>query len=452
MKPFAYFIFPLLLLAACKAAGPAGSPVRAIVSGVAWFDRDNNEVNAHGACIVKENDLYYLFGEYKTDTSNAFVGFACYSSSDLVDWTFEKLVLPRQADGLLGPGRVGERPKVMKSPSTGEFVMYMHCDNLGYTDQYIGYATCPTVNGDYEFRGPLLTGDGKPVRKWDMGAFQDSDGRGYLLTHSGFIYSLSDDYRSVDSIVVQDVVHGESPAIFKHNGTYYWLFSNLTSWERNDNFYMTATSLTGPWTKQGLIAPEGKRTWNSQTTFILPLDTMFMFMGDRWSYPVQGSAATYVWQPVTISPDGLLMPEFHQAWRPWEDVDILLDEVKTLEWNGNWKAAGKSFTTKEAGASMTASLRGRQVALYGVSTPVSGYASLTIIDGNGQEVVSTILDFYSQYETSGIKFLSPVLENGNHTVRVEALGRHSSSQDKRGNHFGSTDDYVTITGISYVRP
>ncbi len=89
---------------------------KAIVSGVSWFDQNNQEVNAHGGCVVKEGDKYYLFGEYKSDTINAFTGFSCYSSSDMVNWKFEKIVLPVQENGLLGPNRIGERVKVMKSP------------------------------------------------------------------------------------------------------------------------------------------------------------------------------------------------------------------------------------------------------------------------------------------------------------------------------------------------
>ena len=38
------------------------------------------------------------------------------SSSDLTNWQFERVVLPVQKDGILGPNRVGERAKVMKCP------------------------------------------------------------------------------------------------------------------------------------------------------------------------------------------------------------------------------------------------------------------------------------------------------------------------------------------------
>ena len=319
-----------LALAACCAHGAIqDKSMDAIHSGVAWYDDRGAMVSAHGAGIIKEGDRFYLFGEFKRDHSNEFNGFSCYSSADLMNWKFENIALPVQPDGRLGPNRVGERPKVMKCPKTGEFVMYMHSDDINYKDPAVGYATSPTINGTYTFQGTLLNG-GKPVKKWDMGVFQDDDGAGYLITHSGSLFKLADDYQSITKQVVKDMTHGcEAPAIFKREGLYYWLGSDLTSWERNDNYYFTAKSLTGPWEKQGIFAPKGKLTWNTQSTFVLPIagseTTTFMFMGDRWAHPRQNSAATYVWQPLQFDAAGKLsLPEFHANWKP---------DTKTGRWS-----------------------------------------------------------------------------------------------------------------------
>ena len=96
---------------------------------------------------MKDGSRYYLFGEKHSDTSNAFAGFTCYSSHDLYNWKFERVALPVQPSGKLGPNRVGERVKVMKCPTTGEYVMYMHVDTLGYKDQFVGYATANSITG-----------------------------------------------------------------------------------------------------------------------------------------------------------------------------------------------------------------------------------------------------------------------------------------------------------------
>ena len=309
-----YLLFLLFLL---LKAGTATAQNNLVVNGIPWFDDKGNIVNAHGACIVEENGRYYLFGEWKSDKSNAFPGFSCYSSDDLVNWKFENIVLRVQPEGILGPNRVGERVKVMKCPKTGEYIMLMHADDMGYKDPYIGLATCKTIAGDYQLQGPLLY-KGQPVKRWDMGTFQDTDGKGYLLIHHGPVYRLSDDYRSIEAEVAHIKGMGESPAMFKKNGVYFMLTSNLTSWEKNDNFYFTAPQIEGPWTKQGLFCPEGKLTYNSQSTFVFPLkcgnDTIPMFMGDRWSYPHQASAATYVWMPLQVDGTKISIPEYWQAW------------------------------------------------------------------------------------------------------------------------------------------
>ena len=124
MKKFYFGLLLPLLLVSSFCLGQ--EQLSAITSGIPWYDQNHNPVNAHGAGIIKDGGKYWLFGEYKSDTSNAFPGFGCYSSEDLVNWKFERVVLPVQKDGILGPNRVGERVKVMRCPKTGEYVMLMH--------------------------------------------------------------------------------------------------------------------------------------------------------------------------------------------------------------------------------------------------------------------------------------------------------------------------------------
>jgi len=435
---------------------------KAINSGIAWFDQFNNEVNAHGVCIVEEGGKYYLFGEYKTDSTNVFNGFACYSSTDLMNWEFEKIALPPQTDGLLGPNRIGERVKVMKCPETGEFVMYMHTDDLKYNDPHIGYATCKTINGDYQFQGALLY-DGNPIRRWDMGTFQDTNGKGYLLIHHGIIYELSSDYKSAKRIVASGQKSGESPAMFKSNGVYFWLSSNLTSWERNDNFYLTATSLEDPWIMKGTFAPVGTLTWNSQCSFVLPVtngkDTLFMYMGDRWSFPKQGSAATHVWQPITVKGDSMSIPNFMESWHTnpanakWDAVELKRKSIKATEQHtqGNWEIKNGVKTSGAKGSVATYTFSGRQAGIKAVSNNTSGYARLIIKNSKNKKVINTIVDFYSKYEYSSLKFLSPLMEKDQYTLSIEVMGEHGVWTDKRKNIFGSTGNYIRIEDVFAVK-
>jgi len=443
----------------------------AIDSGSPWLDDQGNVINAHGAGIIKDNGKYYLFGERHSDTSNAFTAFSCYSSVDLLSWKLEGQVLPMQPNGILGPNRVGERAKVMKCPSTGEYVMFMHTDNLTYTDEAVAYATSATINGAYSFKGALQF-NGASIARWDMGTFQDTDGSGYILANGGDVYKLAADYHSAASMVAASVsTGGESPAMFKAGNVYFFLFSNKTSWERNDNYYYTATSIAGPWTNRGLFAPSGTLTWNSQTTFVLPVvgsgATTYMFMGDRWSYPRQGSAATSVWQPLAVSGTTLSMPAFNEAWKvnpitgAWSavgatgtSIDDSVDGagVNQFNYTGAWAhLTGGGFNNTESrsaatGDTVSIAFVGTQIKLYGVANTDGGYGSFTLVDGSGGTVASGTIDFYSKYRDTAheLEFASPLLKTGSYTLKLTVLGDHSNWSDKAGDQFGSTGNYVSI--------
>lgn len=428
-----------------------------IYNGIPWFDDQGNIVNAHGACIVEDQGRYWLFGEYKSDYSNAFSGFSCYSSEDLVHWKFERIVLPIQQNGILGPNRVGERVKVMKCPQTGEYIMLMHSDNMEYRDPYIGLATSPTINGEYTLHGPILY-NGKPIKRWDMGTFQDSDGTGYLLIHHGPIYRLSDDYRSITAQVANVKGLGESPAMFHKDGLYYLLSSRLTSWEKNDNFYFTAPRIEGPWTRQGLFCPKGSLTYNSQTTFVFPLkrdnNTIPLFMGDRWSFPRQASAATYVWLPLQTKGTHLSIPTYYACW----DVNTLQPSDPTAAGKRQptrkitrkgkgWNEESGLLSSNQTGDYLATTCDGSRMAITGESTPHGGYAKISLLDGKRDTVYSSLVDFYSKQSERGIRFITPRMPASDYTLLIEVTGIRPTWTDKSKKLFGTDNSFVRIGPI-----
>ena len=437
----------------------------AIYSGIPWYDQHGNVVSAHGGSIIKEKKLVYFFGEAHTDTSNAFVGFNCYSSNDLYNWKFEKIALPVQASGKLGPNRVGERPKVMKNPKTGEFIMYMHVDTLGYKDQFVGYAVSKNITGPYQFQGALLF-NGKPIKKWDMGTFQDDDGKGYLLTHGGVIHQLSDDYKSIVAETNRQIASGfESPALFRKGGTYYFIGSHLTSWEKNDNYYYTSKSLSGPWIARGLIAPKDQLTWNSQSTFVLKIagskDTAYLFMGDRWSYPRQLSAATYVWQPFKFYGDSISLPSYLDAWNIDLKTGLTVEknsiyqtiehDDKQIQYIGDWARsvveALPVSRSKAENASCSFTFHGTQIGLQTVVLPDNGYANIILTDKNGKVVVKNLIDMYSKVPAARIVFLSPVLPKAEYKLTISTAGERPNWTDKKKISYGSTANNITISKL-----
>jgi hypothetical protein len=342
----------------------------------------------------------------------------------------------------------------------------MHADTLGYTNQFIGYATSKTITGPYTFKGALLY-NGKPIRKWDMGSFKDKDGSGYILIHGGEIYKLSEDYKSVSEQVNKNFTSGfESPALFRKDSIYYFLGSHLTSWERNDNDYYTSTSLRGPWTYHGIFAPVNTLTWNSQTSFVLPIegskDTTFLFMGDRWSFPKQASAATYVWQPLVVSGFSVSIPDYREAWQINTSTGVVLSarvgkkiientDNSFIRYSGNWQQQIFDTVTVNScdakNAYFKVKFKGPQIGFYALASPDGGYASVLLQNSKGKTVLSSIVDTYCKYPVATLKFLSPVLVKDNYILTVTVLGEHSSWSDKKRSDYGSTGNFIYLDKV-----
>jgi len=307
-----------------------------LATGITWMDDQGKPVNAHGGGINREGDTFYLSGEHFTydasatyDQNNDFKAFAMYSTTDFVRWKFERKILERQASGELGPNRIGERPHIIKCPATGEYVLIAHAGSIDYqTDKEAVYATSATINGTYAYRGPLKDAGGALIVHSDMSAYVDG-ADAYVLTESGHVYKLTSDCHAwTTHTSYSAMANMESPTVFKAGGTYFWLMSTKTGWRANDNEYATAPAITGPWTRRGLIAPMGERTWLSQSTCVLPIvgasGTVYLYQGDHWAGTEDTTGATagknnslasYVFQPLVVSGTSLSMPKYLAAWK-----------------------------------------------------------------------------------------------------------------------------------------
>ncbi|KXJ87852.1 galactan 1,3-beta-galactosidase [Microdochium bolleyi] len=311
-----------------------------IVPGATWTATNTGKhVQAHGAGIIKVGSTFYMIGEDKTD-GTFFQNINCYSSTNLVEWTYVGALLSRTGSGDLGPNRVVERPKVIFNQSTGKYVLYMHIDSSNYGEAKVGVATGDSVCGQYSYRGSW-----RPLgfESRDQGLFQDTDGKAYLLTEdrqNGLrINALTSDYLNTTgtSSVYRWNEKIESPAILKQGGYYFMFGSLLTGWDPNDNVYSYATSLSGPWSSWKNFAPSGSKTFNSQTTYILPLSsTTAIYMGDRW-HSTNLMRSTYIWLPLAISGNSVTMAD-QVNWTP---------NVA----GGTW-AAGPSETSPEGEAAV----------------------------------------------------------------------------------------------------
>jgi hypothetical protein len=381
------FIFPLSCLFVTAMQITVSAKPETIEPGVIWRDTDGNVIQAHAGGILKEGNKYFWFGEDKT-TGSLFQNVKCYSSFDLKRWKFESNAITRQETGDLRPNRIIERPKVLYNGATKKYVMYMHLDSPDYKDARVGVATSSRITGPYTYlKGfrPL----GRQSR--DMTLFQDTDGSGYLLFEDrerGLVVSrLSADYLNVaeEMSVLQRPM--ESPAILHVGNLYYVLGSGLTGWDTNPNFYATSPSLRGPWSEFKQIAPDSPNTFNSQTTFLLPVKgdqgTSYIYLGDRWKKEALWDSR-YVWIPIVINgPTMTLAPN-----EPWT-LDVKSGKTGKLSWTpplpeGDYQiseaGSGRVLTVQGSTERLGATLGGgnQTTGLIWHLTPSHGFYSIEV--------------------------------------------------------------------------
>ena len=328
-----------LTAAALATVAVAGAGQEFIEPGRPWLDDRGKHIQAHGGAIIRHADAWYWFGEDRSpdnDPNRRHV--ACYSSKDLVNWTFRNQVLRLADPENFGPEWLLERPKVFHNAKTGKFVMYMHIDGRISPDHWsrysiarVGIATCDTVGGDYQYLRsfrPL----GKESR--DIGQFIDDDGTPYLIfesrpTKGFYIAALPDDYLDVAREVcfIQAPLEGET--IVRYEGLYYLIGSHLTGLWPNANKYATAERLEGPWSEFKDFAPPETNTYGSQSTNLLKVvgtkQTTVIFLGDMWR-PYELPDSRYLWYPLKIGGGELRIEPRQWMPGPWR-IDVATGEV-----------------------------------------------------------------------------------------------------------------------------
>ena len=347
--------------------------------GEFWPDSLGVHINAHGGGVLFHEGIYYWFGEHKiegTAGNNAEVGVQVYSSTDLYQWKNEGIALEVSDDPTsdIARGCILERPKVIYNRQTGKFVMWFHLEikSSGYSSARSGVAVADQPTGPYHFihsvrpdagfwpanvpdpfKKPLdaaeqaqlegLEFPGNPVPHYppellfrrdfavgqmarDMNLFVDDDGAAYHIYSSeenGTLHlsRLSDDYLQSGGTYVRlfPARFHEAPGLMKQRGKYFLISSGCTGWDPNAARLSVADSIWGPWKELGNpcrgSTEQIERTFNSQSTFILPVagrDDAYIFMADRWN-PANAIDGRYIWLPIQFE-DGVPFLEWKDRW------------------------------------------------------------------------------------------------------------------------------------------
>lgn len=353
--------------AAALAAGPARAAVRpaglanaGLENGGLWPDDHGVHVNAHGGGLLRDGDRWYWFGEHKTPGeggNTARVGVHAYSSTDLVRWRDEGIALAVSSDpsSEITRGCILERPKVLRDPASGRFVMWFHLElkGQGYGAARAGVAVAERIAGPYRFlrsgrvnpgiwpvdataadkadaMSPLVRDQPGGQMARDMTLFVDAEGAAWHVYSSEENRSLQaarlrPDLTAHDGHYARLLPGGgnEAPAIFRARGRYYMITSGLTGWAPNPARSFVADRIEGPWTPLGNpvrgTPAQQATTFGGQSTFVLPVPMRdgaerFVFMADIWR-PKNAIDGRYVWLPIEWEGDRPIL-HWRDRWSP----------------------------------------------------------------------------------------------------------------------------------------
>lgn len=305
-------------------------------------DQNGEIVHAHGGQILFEDGWYYLIGESRVGRAKV----ACYRSKDLVSWEFRNNILtldspvqkhPQMVSDLrlevegraasIGSGCNIERPKVLRNPQTGQYVMWMHWELPDdYSEARCAVAVSDAIDGEYTYLGSF-----RPIGHMsrDCTLFQDDDGTAYFISSSRenldtHIYRLSADYLTIDRLerILWPGQQREAPTLFKRNGWYILLTSACTGWAPNQGSYAFSKTPGGDWSQRRDFG-DGT-TFRSQPTWVLPVHNArtgandYWYLGDRWGGKDGYFTSQYVLLPIRFASD----TELYLDWR--EEIELPL--------------------------------------------------------------------------------------------------------------------------------
>ena len=250
------------------------------------------------------------------------IGVSCYSSKDVVNWKYEGLALKADetnAESIIHPSKVLERPKVLYNEKTKKFVMWFHADTADYVYAGVGVAISDTPCGPFTFLGAK-----QPNRQdsRDMTLFQDNDGAAYLLHSKDWnktlnIARLTKDYLDTDGFYISVLVdqEREAPAIWYRDNKYYMMTSGCTGWNYNSALLAESPMLLGQWKLiDNPCEGEGYRqTFKGQSTYVFRVGNKEYLMLDHW-VPSDLKTSGYSILPITYDECGNVIVHWTDEW------------------------------------------------------------------------------------------------------------------------------------------
>ena len=261
----------LMALGLWCVASTAFAAYQTITNDVWWLDNNGNPIMAQSGGISKWGNTYYWYGleyaemapYYKSGTvntsSSTFVAINCYSSTDLVHWTFQNQVVNTSTAGVgSNPGWVGRMGQVAYNSSNNQYVIWVEA--LGGQACF----TCSTPTGNFVLNNVqgTITNVYYGPGAGDCTIFDDVDhgGTPYFICSDphgrqhAYVCPLGANYLTIGDATQIDDVTGvpawpqgqEANNMFERNGIYYYIMSNLAGWSYSTAYTVWSTNIFIP--------------------------------------------------------------------------------------------------------------------------------------------------------------------------------------------------------------
>ena len=406
-RPGHISIVLLLLLTFIISAGKlntAAAQMRKITNDVFWNTKDGQPIYSQGGGIFKFTDpatqvqKYYWYGvhyneaaTYRNDPSvtqstNSFESVTCYSSVDLVTWTFEGDVLTKEELLKHGDKTWVGRLGVAYLPELNKYALFVQHGS----QVLITVANTPT--GQFTWHQQISMKDMiGTTNTGDQTVFTDEDNKkSYLIYSYGrgrnkiYVSEIGVKNGMVNLLDCKEVFHGESRegnCLFKYNNRFYMFASNIYGWDASLAYYLVADDIRGPYLPiNNMLVIDGcadDYAHITQTGFFVSVKgskkETIVYCGDRWADFAGNGLGYNQWFPLSF--DGA-KPYFNSL-GSW-DLDA---------GTGEWKVAADNNYVKNG--SFEADRKSIPSTIKPVQQQLTGWTT-TVIAGSAINLDSTV--------------------------------------------------------------
>jgi beta-xylosidase len=313
-------------------AAPGSAQKLNIKNDVFWNTKDGQPIYSQGGGIFKFKDpksgqeKYYWYGVHYREAElyrespnrnfprNNFEAVTCYTSTDLVNWTFEANALSKAEALPNGRGTWIGRLGVAYLKESNQYAMLVQHG----AEVLVAVAEQPA--GPFKWHRKInMTDRIGTSNTGDQTVFTDEDtGKSYLVYSYGRgrnkIYLSEIGMKDgrvdlLDSVKIFEGAGREGNCMFKYKGKYYMAASNLYGWDSSLAYYLVADSIYGPYEpRNNMLVMDGASddyAHITQTGFFVNVkgskQEAVVYCGDRWANFAGNGLGYNQWVPLSFN-------------------------------------------------------------------------------------------------------------------------------------------------------